>query len=93
MAVLNINCCFPIQLSYADFLWGALMLPLIQFNLQLDTISNGQLRFKGEYYNGYRHGTWTDWNGNGDTISIVNYDQGELSGSFKVWELEKSLGR
>ena len=52
--------------------------------------SNGQLRFKGEYYNGYRHGKWTDWNGNGDTISIVNYDQGELSGSFKIWELEKS---
>ena len=52
--------------------------------------SNGQLRFKGEYYNGYRHGTWIDWNGNGDTISIVNYDQGELSGSFKIWELEKS---
>ena len=54
--------------------------------------SNGQLRFKGEYYNGYRHGTWTDWNGNGDTISIVNYNQGELSGFFKIWELEKSFG-
>jgi uncharacterized protein len=52
--------------------------------------SNGKLRFKGEYYNGYRHGAWTDWNGNGDTISIVNYDQGKLSGSFKIWELEKS---
>ena len=52
--------------------------------------SNGHLRFKGEYYNGYRHGTWTDWNGNGDTISIVNYNQGELSGPFKIWELEKS---
>ena len=53
--------------------------------------SNGQLRFKGEYYNGYRHGTWIDWNGNGDTISIVNYNLGELSGFFKIWELDKSL--
>jgi len=52
--------------------------------------SNGQLRFKGEYYNGYKHGTWTDWNGNGDTISIVNFNQGELEGPFKIWELEKS---
>lgn len=55
--------------------------------------SSGQLRFKGEYYDGYRHGTWTDWNGNGDTISIVNYNQGELTGSFKIWELEKSYDR
>ena len=53
--------------------------------------SNGQLRFKGQYYNGYRHGTWIDWNGNGDTISIVNYNLGELSGFFKIWELDKSL--
>lgn len=54
--------------------------------------SSGQLRFKGQYYNGYRHGTWTEWNGNGDTISIVNYNQGGLSGSFKIWELEKIPG-
>ena len=58
----------------------------------VDHYSSGQLRFKGQYYNGYRHGTWTEWNGNGDTISIVNYNQGGLSGSFKIWELEKIPG-
>jgi len=52
--------------------------------------SDGKLKVKGEYYNGYKHSTWTEWNGEGDTISITNYDMGELSGPFKIWELEKS---
>ena len=79
------------------FLSSCFTLPLGS-NVPVDPIqpavghySNGQLRFKGQYYNGYRHGTWIDWNGNGDTISIVNYNLGELSGFFKIWELDKSL--
>ena len=72
------------------FLSSCFTLPLGS-NVPVDPIqpavghySNGQLRFKGQYYNGYRHGTWIDWNGNGDTISIVNYNLGELSGFFKT---------
>ena len=79
------------------FLSSCFTLPLGS-NVPVDPIqpavghySNGELRFKGQYYNGYRHGTWIDWNGNGDTISIVNYNLGELLGFFKIWELDKSI--
>lgn len=52
--------------------------------------SNGLPKQKGQYVNSVPHGTWIEWNGTGDTVSILNYHQGVLQGPFKIWELEKN---
>jgi len=59
----------------------------------IDYYANGQVKFLGHLREGVKHGKWTEWNGNGDTVSIINYFFGYKNGPFKIWKLERPDGQ
>jgi antitoxin component YwqK of YwqJK toxin-antitoxin module len=54
----------------------------------IDYYANGQVKYLGYLHEGVKHGKWTEWNGDGDTVSIVNYYYGIKHGPFKIWRLD-----
>ena len=46
---------------------------------------SGQIREQGQYYDGYKNGTWKYWNQYGILVREIKYEKGNLNGTCREW--------
>jgi len=51
-----------------------------------ENYSNGQIKTKGTYHNGFRNGLWEEWFENGQKKSEIKYKDGIPQGLWKEWD-------
>lgn len=47
--------------------------------------NNGELRMRGHYKDGLKHGVWKSWHKGGKVWSVANYYKGKLDGKQTVY--------